>query len=322
MTTAPVNIGLIGLGPSWDNQYRPALAKLNQRLRVVAVYDNVRSRAEQAARETQSHVVGGITALVSRPDVQAVMWLDAGWQGAAIMSMLLDRRKPVLLGAKSGLSSSALQVIHQQATTHGQIIVPAFPKRGTPASIRLQELLATQLGRPQHIEIRIAPTSLSAIPFATSGDFGGVEPPSQNPLLEWSDWVQYLIRSAPQTVIFADNNQSLVLEFFPANSTETTAIEPTKSRSAKLSICSTPPVTDQPACDEVRVQCEHGTARLIGSSRIEWTCGEDSNSDTLTNERTETEVLLDLFCRRVLGGLVPVPDLSDLIRAMQIVDRV
>ena len=302
MTTAPVNIGLIGLGPFWDNQYRAALAKLSQRLKVVAVYDNVRSRAEQAARETQSHVVGGITNLISRPDVHALLWLDAGWQGSAVISMLLERRKPVLMGAKSDLSPSALQAAHQQTTAHGQTFVPAFLKRVAPASIRLQELLATQLGRPQCIEINISPASLTAVPFATSADFGGTEPPSQDPLLEWVDWVQYLFRTAPQQVTSEDNGQTLWLEFAPANAAGETTTQSANLRNAKLSLRATPPIPDQPTCDEVRLQCENGIARLMGSSLIEWTCGDDSNLETLTTERTETEVLLDLFCRRVVGA--------------------
>ncbi len=35
----------------------------------------------------------------------------------------------------------------------------------------------------------------------------------------------------------------------------------------------------------------------------------------LATERTETEVLLDHFCRRAVGGLIPVPSLEDFLRA-------
>jgi predicted dehydrogenase len=315
MTTAPVNLGLIGLGPLWESQYRPALSKLNQRLKVVAVYDNVRSRAEQAARETHSHVMGGITLLVNRPDVQAVLWLDAGWQGPALMRLLCESRKPILNAAKCELSMSELQQVHEQAVANGQTIVPAFPKRCTPASIRLQELLATQLGRPQQIEINIAPASMTAVPFATSADFGGMTPPPEDPLLEWTDWVQYLFRAAPIQVTRHADGRQLRLDFVPLNP----ASNASDLRSANLSLNSTPPISDQPACDEVRLQCEQGRARIIGTSSIEWSNDRESHSEMLTTERTETEVLLDLFCRRVVGGLVPVPDLSDLIRTQRIV---
>ena len=316
MATAPVNLGLIGLGPFWESRYRPALAKLDQRLKVVAVYDNVLSRAEQAARETHSRVVCGITTLLDRDDVQAVLWLEAGWQGSSVLRVLCERRKPVLKGAKCELPLPELLQFQQQAAAHGQTIVPAFPKRCTPASIRLQELLATQLGRPQRIEINIAPASLTAIPFATEADFGGASPPSQDPLLEWTDWSQYLLRALPQQVTRRADGQGLRLEFAavsPAGSAE-------QLRIVELSLSPAPPVADQPTLDEVRLQCEHGDARLLGSALIEWSSGGESNSESLTTERTETEVLLDHFCRRVVGGLIPVPDLGDLYQARRVIE--
>lgn len=317
MATAPVNIGLIGLGPFWDNHYRPALAKLNQRLKVVCVYDNVRNRAEQAARDTQSQVVGGITALTRRSDVHALFWLDAGWQGTAVTSVLIQSQKPILMGVKYELPLSALHAFHERAIAQGQIIVPVFPKRCTPASIRLQELLATQLGRPQHIEIKISPTSLTTVPFATSTDFGGAEPPAQDPQLEWTDWLQYLLRAAPKKVTAENDGQIRSFEFAAAiPASEAIAVE-SAIRTAKISLMPTPPVPNEPTCDEVRIQCENGTARLIGSSRIEWSIDNDSHADGLASERSETEVMLDLFCRRITGNLVPVPDLLDLIRAKE-----
>ena len=311
MATTPVNLGLIGRGPFWERRFRPALAKLEPRLKVVAVYDNVLGRAEQAARETHARVVGGITTLVDRPDVQALLWLDAGWQGSSILRLLCERRKPVLMAVGCELPLSELQPLHEQAASYGLKIVPAFPKRCTPASNRLQELLATQLGRPQRIEVTISPASLEAIPFATEADFGGASPSPQDPLLEWTDWAQYVFRALPQQITRRGDRQGMRLDFAPL-STSSTAAEP---RIAELSLSPTPPVADQPTLDEVRLQCERGDARLLGSCLIEWTADNVSNSESLIAERTETEVLLDHFCRRVVGGLIPVPDLGDLVRA-------
>ena len=75
------------------------------------------------------------------------------------------------------------------------------------------------------------------------------------------------------------------------------------------------PIADHPTLDEVHLHCEHGDARLLGANVIEWTVDGCRQSEELTTERTETEVLLDHFCRRVVGGLIPVPTLEDLMRA-------
>lgn len=309
MATAPVNLGLIGLGPFWESRFRPALTKLSAKLQVVAVYDNVISRAEQAARETNARVVGGVSSLVDRADVQALLLLDAGWQDAAILRLLSDRRKPILLAARVDASPSELQQWHHQAVSHGVTIMPAFPRRCTPASNRLQELMATQLGRPLRIEIAISPASLQAVPFATESDFGGQAPPSQDPLLEWTDWCHYLFRTVPKQITRRSDGQGWRFDFPPPSGS------PQDDRIAELSLSPTPPIADQPTLDEVRLHCERGEARLLSSTSIEWSADGNQQSEELTTERTETEVLLDHFCRRAVGGLIPVPSLEDLMRA-------
>ncbi|MBC7816436.1 MAG: Gfo/Idh/MocA family oxidoreductase [Planctomycetaceae bacterium] len=307
MATAPVNLGLIGLGPSWESRFRPALAKLASKLRVVAVYDNVVSRAEQAARETGARVAGGVAMLADRADVQALLLLDAGWQGSAVLRFLSERHKPLLLAAPLDAPPLELQQLHEHAISHGLTIMPAFPRRSTPACNRLQELLATQLGRPLRAEIAISPASLHAVPFATDADFGGHAPPPPDPLLEWIDWCHYLFRAVPQQVTRRADGQGLRLDFPP--------LAPNETRFAELSLCPTAPIADQPTLDEVRLHCERGDARLLGPTAIEWTANSSTLSEELTAERTETEVLLDHFCRRVVGGLIPVPTLEDLRQA-------
>lgn len=54
---------------------------------------------------------------------------------------------------------------------------------------------------------------------------------------------------------------------------------------------------------------------MLGPTTVEWTADGKQQSEELTAERTETEVLLDHFCRRAVGGLIPVPTLEDLMRA-------
>ena len=311
MTSAPVNLGLVGIGPLWESRYRPALRKLAAKLHVAAVYDNVASKAEHAAREMNARAVGGVAALADRVDVQALVLLDSGWQGSATLRLLSERRKPILVATPVNAELSELRQWHEQAVAHGVTIMPAFPRRCTPASNRLQELMATQLGRPLRAEIAISPTSLQTLPFATESDFGGQPPPPQDPLLEWADWCHYLFRAAPQQMTRRGDGQGLRLDFSPLIQDGVS----TPIRVAELSLWPTAPVADQPLLDEVRLSCERGHARLLGPTTIEWATDEGPQSEELTAERTETEVLLDHFCRRAVGGLIPVPSLEDLMRA-------
>ena len=311
MATAPVNFGLIGLGPCWESQFRPALAKLEQRLRVVAVYDSVLARAEQAARETHARVVSGVTALADRPNVQAILWLDASWTGTATLRLLCERRKPVLIAARFEFPLSELERLHAHAATHGLIVVPALSRRCTPATHRLQELMATELGRPLRIEIHGSAAHNSQMPFATEADRLMMSlQADDDPLLEWIDWCNYVFRGTPQqatrAVDWPVNKQASVrLEFAPFNPNDLTSLP----RVAEVSISAD-------SVEEARVSCERGDARLLGAATIEWTTAGGSHSESLTAERSETEVLLDHFCRRVVGGLIPGPDLGDLCRAI------
>ncbi len=311
MASAPVNLGLIGLGPFWESRFRPALKKLSSKLRIVAVYDNVISRAEQAAREATASLVGGVAALADRANVDALLLLDAGWQGSAILRLLSDRRKPILLAARPDAELSELQQWHDQAVAHGLTIMPAFPQRCTPASHRLQELIVTQLGQPLRAEIAISPANLQAVPFATESDFGGQTPPPQDSLLEWADWCHYLFRAVPQQITRRGDGQSWRFDFPPLASSSS----PQDVRVAELSLCQAAPVADRPTLDEVHLHCERGQARLLGPTTIEWTADGKSQTEELATERTETEVLLDHFCRRAVGGLIPVPSLEDFLRA-------
>lgn len=45
-----------------------------------------------------------------------------------------------------------------------------------------------------------------------------------------------------------------------------------------------------------------------------------SREESLQEDRPCTDLMIDLFARRVLGGLVPVPDLNDVKGCLQIVE--
>ena len=63
-------------------------------------------------------------------------------------------------------------------------------------------------------------------------------------------------------------------------------------------------------------RAEARAARVVGPL-IERTAAAES----LAAERSEIEVMLDHFSRRVVGGLVPVPTLEDVRRAQFIAER-
>jgi hypothetical protein len=69
-----------------------------------------------------------------------------------------------------------------------------------------------------------------------------------------------------------------------------------------------------------RVDCLRGTAQIDGPRQVTWESAGEKQSESLSSDRPDVEVMLDHFSRRVVGGLIPVPTLEDLCRAYQLVD--
>ena len=57
---------------------------------------------------------------------------------------------------------------------------------------------------------------------------------------------------------------------------------------------------------------------LVGESKITWRTELESAEESLETDRPAEQVLLDLFLRRVVGGVVPVPSWADLHAACQL----
>ena len=70
------------------------------------------------------------------------------------------------------------------------------------------------------------------------------------------------------------------------------------------------------------VHSKQGQATIDSPVAITWNTGAESITESLSGERSETEVMLDHFCRRVVGGLIPVADLADICRGLELVQAV
>ena len=68
------------------------------------------------------------------------------------------------------------------------------------------------------------------------------------------------------------------------------------------------------------VQCLKGSAWLTNPDQVKWESADESKTESLASDRPDVEVMLDLFTRRVVGGLIPVPTLEDLLRAHQLIE--
>lgn len=295
-TGCMLNIGIIGLGPDWETRHRPALARLSQRIRVVAVYDAVAPRALRVAQDLRAVAAPGIRAVMARSDVRALLVLDAAWHGLAPLRMGVEHGKPLYVAMPVAAPPKALSELCRLAATESVLIASELRLRTAPATTRIQELIATQLGSVNHIRAAVAiPRSADQV----------------HSIVAAIDWSSMLFRSIPAGIEVEDRDDKglrLRITFrrparngAPAQAVLDIRIEEEESDLAAV------------------IDCDRGEIRLTGQAQLTWQSGDQAVAESLESERGDVETLFDHFARRVVGGLVPVPGLDDVCRLMELV---
>jgi len=320
-----VNVGILGLGPTWETRYRPALQKLRSRIAIRAVYDLVANRAEQVAAEWNATAMGGAVALSERSDLAAFLMLGTGWHRWESLRLLCAKKKPVYIAGDLGTELETLHRLHNSAFAAGQTLMPELGLRYTPATSRLRELLATRLGNAHRIVID-AVTSGPADSTAVS-----VAEAETQFLIKLFDWCGYITQTLPVRLWArpletpnesARQFRSITIEFHPRNSGPVyPRVEVRLSRRPDRDVASLAQGQTAVGLGELHQEifCERGRAVIPAATEISWSAGGELTSESLSSERSEVEVMLDHFCRRVVGGLIPVADLSDVSRCAALV---
>jgi predicted dehydrogenase len=294
----------------WERRYRPVLSRLADRLAIRAVYDPVLARAELAAADLQADVATGLYRLFERADLNGVLILDPVWQGLVPAWIACECRKPAFLAGSLGDELSLLRDLHACSQRAGTFLMTEFSRRHTPATNRLRELMVTQLGPARRVTVQ------TTIPLADALDCS--EPPRfvTEFLVGLFDWCAYVVGRIPIKLAAEP------LDPTPAGSAGwrielTFRADAVGTPSAELRLLTPESIENSivPA-PLFTVECERGRAVLENSTEIAWEHGTGVERESLTADRSEAEVMLDKFCRRVLGGLVPAADVLDACRSI------
>ena len=302
-----VPVGIVGLSPAWETRYRPAIRSLSGRIAIRAIYDPVANRAEMAASEFEAATVTGIRSLARRADLKALLILDRGWCGNEAIRLLCDLDRPMFIGGAIANEAASFDRLHDAVRSTGVMVMPELGQRYTAATIRLRELIATSLGRPRVIDIE---ADAPAVP--PEGQPLGAEPWSEF-IARLVDWCCAVITTQPVEILAqADRDkgpETILMQFARPRSGGAAPIVTIRLRegAARNKGCATSPI--------YRVECENGTAEITSPQQIAWQAGDRREDECLTSERSDLQVMLDHFCRRVVGGLVPVADLGDVRRS-------
>lgn len=287
----PVTLGVVGSAALWEDSYREVIRRQAKPVVLRGVYHPVPALADQAARDWQGWVAPSLTNLFERPEIDGVLVFDTAWQGWYALELAVRFRKPTLITGPWGDDIARLERIHLAAREAGVLLMAAFPRRHCPATNRLRELMATKLGPPK---------SLTAdIPSADQ---------TQVQLIDWIDWCSSILGRQPTGIAASQATETPGVRVLELRFSSSELSAEIRFRSA--------------AGESLRIDCRNGSAVITGDQEIAWTVDSQETRETLTTDRASTEIILDQFCRRVVGGLVPVSDLGDVLRSMRLAQSV
>ena len=141
-----LRVGVIGLGRLWETRHKPSLARLQDRFRITAVYDQVYRRAEIEADQLDCAACEGLAALVERPDVDVIYLLSPQWFGLHPAHLACAAGKAVYCGLPLAGDQAELESLIQRVDETGIAFMPEFARRCYPATLRLKELLGDLAG--------------------------------------------------------------------------------------------------------------------------------------------------------------------------------
>ncbi len=303
-----IPLGIVGGGPAWEARYRAAVLALT-RGRVAAVFSPQPCDGEVLAQETGGQLFHSLRRLISHPGVKALLILEPGWSREWAVELATAKQIPVFVASPvdEALPQVADSLAEQEA--EGAVIVPGALLRATPTTLRLRELVATKLGPIQSLDVESIGTSVSV----------------DSRMIELIDWCRSLLNSTVSQVHRKSRSEGETLVMSFGRRSASTLLVPAEIRlrsqapsaGPEPSVVSPPPIADA-MFPHVRIHCQNGEAKLVSETHLRWSTSTETGDETLDGDRPAEQVLLDLFLRRVVGGVVPVPSWAELAEACRL----
>ena len=331
--TAPsvkLRLGLIGTGNGWESHHRPALRTLADRFEVTAVYDQVTHRAQSVATQFDAVPVQGYRSLTSRADVDAILLLGEGWHGLLPVLAACDYGKAVYFATATDISLEESASLRRRVQEAGIAFLGEFVRRHAPATLRLKELMATQLGRPKLAFCHFrSPEPAAANQFFSTG----TRNPCRQELAELIDWCCFAVGCEPSWVTSTahaaaptspgisglPDYQNITIDFSNHESPGTGPMAQI-SCSRYIPACWSEALGYRPRA-AMQVACERGIAFLDLPTSLVWFDEAGRHQEALDNERPVAERLLTRFYRAVTSLVVNAEDLDDTCRAVEIIEK-
>lgn len=291
--------------------------------------DPIAHRAEQTAREVGARAVDGFRCVAAAEDIDALMILSARWFGPLPILAACDHSKAVYCGASVDIDSTQAQTLRRRVQESGIAFMAEFPNRLAPATIRLQELIATRLGAPRLLFCNQRHTA--------GADSIATQDANMRHLVEMVDWCRYVVGREAVAVVGAShvpvNSPCDHTPCFDADAGDYSVMtvdfsdpsgEPGGGPMAQIAYGSyVPPELSEAAAfrrpADMQVICERGIAFVDLPSTLTWFDTAGQHTESLGDERPVGEQLLMQFHRSVSSLVLKSASLEDGYRAMSLV---
>lgn len=282
----PLRIGAIGLGRHWRRRFRPALQAMPDRFAVRAVYDAIRVRAEREARSLGCEALPGMTPLLEREDIDALLLADRQWFGLWPAELAGRLRKPVYCAG---------HLIRDDLLPPegGPLMMAELLPRFAPATARLHDLLRTSLGPAKLVVCEAVGPERGRKPRPFFDGPAGVA------LL---DWCLGFLAGEPTgvQVAAAGGIEGLFLELPEGRAVH---IVHRRARHARPGL-------------RLHVAAADGSATIRSTRRVAWTGPDGHHVHTLPQGPSLTGAALEKFARAVRDGRPSEPGLNDVRRCL------
>lgn len=319
-----LRVGLVGLGDQWESRHATALRALSDRFEVAAVCCEVFGKAEKVAKQFNAIPLHSFRGLIERDDIDAVLYLSPQWYGPLPILAACEHGKAVYSSAALDVTPDQALELRTRIEGSGIAFMAELPRRHSPATIRLKELIATRLGKPH---LLFCHQRLPAESQTDRRRRGQHCPLVWRNLMELIDWCRYLVADDPVSVMSSIHDQpdANVDLFYQMVNLEFPKSEGSNSKPmAQLSIGHYIPDRWSDAISyrrppSIQVCCENGMAFIDLPSNLVWFDEAGQHTESLEAERAVGEQMLDRFYRAVTSLIRRTTDPQDAYRAMKIV---
>jgi predicted dehydrogenase len=317
---------VIGLGRLWETRHKPSLARMEDRFRVTAVYDQVHRRAEMEAVQLGCAACEGLSALVERPDVDVIYLLSRQWFGLHPLVLACGAGKPVYCALPLADDLDELETLVQLVEGSGLVFMPEFARRCYPATLRLKELLATEMGLPRLVlgHSRLYGFDRYALPGPTTQI--APAPLLIDPGSYLLDWCGFIFQALPESVqgfgcrvILAEDpaDEDSDFESFVASFARGASAHISFGRYQRAGWGEASRFLPPPG---FQVFAERGAAWLEMPERIQWSSAAGVKEERLPLEPTVGDVLNEQFHRLVRGDHALAPTIRDALTIARLVN--